>query len=144
MVRAIGPSLQAFGVSGALQDPTLDLVQSGASIGFNDNWKDSPERPEIEASTIPPSHDFESAIVRTLNPGPYTAIMRGKDDTTGVGLVEVLRSRHLRELEAREHLDPRRRAEWRRCHDRRHDCRRRDRFFAPGAHPRYRSGAHRK
>ena len=89
MVRAIGPSLQASGVSGALQDPTLDLVQNGASIGFNDNWKDSPERAEIEGSTIPPSHDFESAIVRTLEPGPYTAIMRGASDTTGVGLVEV-------------------------------------------------------
>ncbi len=89
LIRAIGPSLETAGVPGALQDPTLDLVQNGASIGFNDNWKDSPERAEIEATTIPPSHDFESAIVRTLNPGPYTAIMRGKNDTTGVGLVEV-------------------------------------------------------
>jgi hypothetical protein len=89
MVRAIGPSLQGFGVSGALQDPTLELVQSGVSMAFNENWKDSPERAEIEASALPPNHDFESAIVRTLNPGPYTAIMRGKGDTTGVGLVEV-------------------------------------------------------
>ena len=89
LVRAIGPSLQASGVSGALQDPTLDLVQSGVSIRFNDNWKDSAERAEIEGSKIPPSHDFEAAIVRTLNPGPYTAIMRGKSGTTGVGLVEV-------------------------------------------------------
>jgi hypothetical protein len=89
LIRAIGPSLETAGVPGALQNPTLDLVQSGASIGFNDNWIYSPERPEIEASTIPPKHDFESAIVRTLNPGPYTAIMRGKGDTTGVGLVEV-------------------------------------------------------
>ena len=76
MIRAIGPSLETAGVSGALQDPTLELVQSGASIGFNDDWKDSPERAEIEASTIPPSHNFEAAIVLTLNPGPYTAIMR--------------------------------------------------------------------
>ena len=72
-----------------MQDPTLDLVQNGASIGFNDNWKDSPERAEIEATTIPPSNDFEAAIVRTLNPGPYTAVMRGKNNTTGVGVVEV-------------------------------------------------------
>ncbi|HVF73148.1 MAG TPA: kelch repeat-containing protein [Chthoniobacterales bacterium] len=89
LIRAIGPSLQDLGISGALQDPTLDLVHSGASIGFNDNWKDSPERAEIEASTIPPSHDFEAAIVRTLNPGAYTAIMRGANDTSGVGVVEV-------------------------------------------------------
>ena len=89
MIRAIGPSLQASGISGALQDPTLELVQGSTSLGFNDNWKDSPERAEIEGSTIPPSHDFESAIVRTLDPGPYTAIMRGKSDTIGVGLVEV-------------------------------------------------------
>jgi N-acetylneuraminic acid mutarotase len=89
LIRAIGPSLETAGISGALQDPTLDLVQSGATIASNDNWKDSSDRAEIEASTIPPSHDFESAIVRTLDPGPYTAIMRGKSDTTGVGLVEV-------------------------------------------------------
>jgi hypothetical protein len=89
MVRAMGPSLTGFGVAGALQDPTLDLVQNGASIGFNDNWKDSPERAEIEGSALPPDQDFESAIVRTLNPGSYTAIMRGKGETTGVGLVEV-------------------------------------------------------
>src|SRR5688572_8737564 len=89
MIRAIGPSLEAAGVPGALADPTLDLVQSGATIASNDNWKDSPERAEIEASTIPPSNDFEAAIVRTLTPGPYTAVMRGKNDTTGVGVVEV-------------------------------------------------------
>ena len=89
LIRAIGPSLQAFGISGTLQDPTLDFVQSGTTIASNDNWKDSPERAEIEASTIPPSDDFEAAIVQTLNPGPYTAVMRGKNDTSGVGVVEV-------------------------------------------------------
>ena len=89
LIRAIGPSLETAGVPDALLDPTLDLVQNDATIASNDNWIDSPERAEIEATTIPPKHDFEAAIVRTLNPGLYTAVMRGKSDTTGVGLVEV-------------------------------------------------------
>jgi hypothetical protein len=89
MIRAIGPSLATAGIAGALQDPTLELEQNGAIIASNDNWKDSPERAEIEATTIAPSNDFEAAIVRTLNPGPYTAVMRGTNDTSGVGVVEV-------------------------------------------------------
>src|SRR5688572_639577 len=89
MIRAIGPSLEAAGVPGVLADPTLELVQGGAIIASNDNWEDSPERAEIEATTIPPSHDLEAAIVRTLNPGQYTAVMRGKNDISGVGVVEV-------------------------------------------------------
>jgi len=89
ILRAIGPSLSNAGVPGALADTTLELFQGGTSLGFNDNWKLAAERAEIEASTIPPKHDLESAIVRTLAPGAYTAVMRGKDDTTGVGLVEL-------------------------------------------------------
>jgi hypothetical protein len=52
-----------------------------------DNWKDSPERTQIEATGIPPTHDLESAIFRTLAPGQYTAIVRGK--AQGVGVVEI-------------------------------------------------------
>jgi hypothetical protein len=89
LLRAIGPSLTNFGVPNALQDPTLELHDSqGATIGSNDNWKDS-QRADIEATTIPPSDDRESAILQTLDPGAYTAIVRGKNDTTGVALVEV-------------------------------------------------------
>jgi hypothetical protein len=89
IVRAIGPSLTAAGVSGALQDPTLELHNgNGTVIGFDDNWKDV-QQAEIAASSIPPTDDHESAIAATLRPGPYTAIVRGKNDTTGVGLVEV-------------------------------------------------------
>jgi len=66
---------------------------SGATIATNDNWKvadgDGSQQAEIEATTIPPKDDRESALVRTLTPGNYTAIVRGKDDTTGVALVEV-------------------------------------------------------
>ncbi|MDQ3119855.1 MAG: hypothetical protein M3Q89_09865, partial [Verrucomicrobiota bacterium] len=89
IVRAIGPSLADRGLSGALQDPTLELFNgAGAPIASNDNWKDT-QQAEIEASTIPPENDAEAAIVRTLDPGTYTAIVRGKNESSGVGLVEV-------------------------------------------------------
>ena len=86
IVRAIGPSLP---VSGALGDPTLELHDgNGALIAFNDNWRNDQEA-EIIATTIPPSNDLESAIVRNLTPGNYTAIVRGVNAATGVALVEV-------------------------------------------------------
>jgi hypothetical protein len=86
IVRAIGPSLS---VSGALGDPTLELHDgNGATIAANDNWR-SDQEAEIIATTIPPSSDFESAIVRSLAPGNYTAIVRGVNGTTGVALVEA-------------------------------------------------------
>jgi hypothetical protein len=89
IVRALGPSLAAQNVPGALADPVLELHDStGAMIATNDNWKDS-QQAEIEATTIPPSDDHESAIVRRLTPGNYTAIVRGKNNGTGVGLVEA-------------------------------------------------------
>lgn len=89
LVRALGPTLGDFGVPGVLANPTLDLVNSsGAVIRSNDNWKDS-QRNEIEAAQLTPSHDQESALVETLVPGAYTAIVRGSGQTTGAGLVEV-------------------------------------------------------
>lgn len=89
IVRAIGPSLTAFGVAGALQDPTLELHDGNGVLLFtDDNWKDS-QQAEVLATGLQPSNDSESAIVATLPSGGYTAIVRGKNDTTGVGLVEV-------------------------------------------------------
>jgi hypothetical protein len=89
VVRAIGPSLANSGVADALQDPTLELHDvNGALIAFDDNWKDS-QQADIQATGIPPTDDRESAIVATLSPGNYTAIVRGVNDTTGVALVEV-------------------------------------------------------
>ncbi|HSH39568.1 MAG TPA: hypothetical protein VK993_12355 [Chthoniobacterales bacterium] len=88
LLRAIGPSLGDNGVQGALQNPTLELFRGTSSIASNDNWKDS-QRPEIEETGIPPSHDAESAIVRTLGPGNYTAVVRGVNNDSGVALVEA-------------------------------------------------------
>ena len=87
LFRAIGPSLAA--VSNPLQDPTLELHDGqGSTIATNDNWEDS-QASEIDATTIPPSDSREAAILRQLNPGAYTAIVRGKNNTTGVALVEA-------------------------------------------------------
>jgi uncharacterized protein GlcG (DUF336 family) len=89
IVRAMGPSLGDFGVNSALADPTLELHDAtGAVIATNDNWGDS-QRLEVEASGIPPPNELESAIVRTLPPGAYTALVDGKDGGTGTALVEV-------------------------------------------------------
>jgi hypothetical protein len=91
IVRAIGPSLANSGVADALQNPTLELHNgSGTLLASNDNWKEM-QKAEIEATTIPPGNDLESAIVATLAPGNYTAIVRGVNNTTGVALVEVYR-----------------------------------------------------
>jgi hypothetical protein len=87
IIRAIGPSLGAKGVAGALADPMLELHKPDGSIVFNDNWRES--EAAVQTSTIPPERDEESAIVETLPPGAYTAIVKGKGGTTGVGLVEV-------------------------------------------------------
>jgi uncharacterized delta-60 repeat protein len=89
LVRALGPSLTAAGVAGALSNPTLELHNgNGALIASNDNWKNT-QRAEIEATGIPPGNDAEAAILRTLSAGGYTAIVRGKSNSTGVALVEV-------------------------------------------------------
>ena len=89
LIRAIGPSLTS--VSGALADPVLALHGSGGFATItNDNWQDDPvQAAAIIADGIPPTNNLESAIDVTLNPGAYTAIVSGKNNTTGVGLIEV-------------------------------------------------------
>ena len=90
-MRALGPSLQAAGVNGALGDPVLELHgPGGVIIASDDNWKDDPDQALlIQGSGIPPQNDLESAIVATLPPAGYTAIVSGKDGTSGIALVEV-------------------------------------------------------
>lgn len=86
IVRAIGPSLP---LPGKLADPTLELYDAnGALVVSNDNWRSDQEN-EIIATGVAPSNDSEAAIVRTLVPDSYTAIVRGAGNTTGIGLVEV-------------------------------------------------------
>lgn len=88
IARAIGPSLAANNVTGVLLDPVLELYDAtGAQIDSNDDWRSN--EAEIIATSIPPADDRESAIVTTLQPGAYTAIVRGKNGTTGIALVEI-------------------------------------------------------
>jgi hypothetical protein len=89
IVRAIGPSLTNLGVAGALSNPILELHNSDGSLIFqNDDWRSDQEQQIID-TTIPPSDDREAAIVATLPPGNYTAIVRGYDNAIGVALVEI-------------------------------------------------------
>jgi hypothetical protein len=93
MIRGIGPSLASF-FSGVLADPTLQLFQGNTLLVSNDNWKvrDSDgtnQQAEVEATQVQPTNDLESAIVTTLPPGAYTAVMRGKGGTSGIGVVEA-------------------------------------------------------
>ncbi len=91
LVRAIGPTLSQFSIASPLQDPTLELHNAnGAVIAFNDNWRDA-HAPAIQRTALPPTDLRESAILANLTPGSYTAIVRGKNNTTGVALVEVYR-----------------------------------------------------
>ncbi|HEX8897416.1 MAG TPA: hypothetical protein VF751_01860, partial [Chthoniobacterales bacterium] len=86
IVRAIGPSLT---VPGAMADPTLELRDaSGSLVGSNDNWR-STQQTAILNTGVAPTRDAESAIVMSLLPGSYTAIVRGANGTTGVAAVEV-------------------------------------------------------
>ena len=89
VVRALGPSLSVSHVSGVLADPVLELHDgNGALIASNDNWKDT-QQAALQATGLAPANASESALLTNLAAGPYTAIVRGKNNTTGVALVEV-------------------------------------------------------
>jgi hypothetical protein len=88
LIRTLGPSLAAVGLTDVLQDPTLELHDgNGALIASNDNWKDT-QQIEIEATGLAPTNDLESAIVLTVPPGLYTAVVAGFGGTTGLGFVQ--------------------------------------------------------
>jgi hypothetical protein len=94
VVRAIGPSLAAFGITNALPDTTLQLRDgNGAIVVENDDWKirsnGTSQQAELEATGLQPTNDLEAAVVVTLPPGQYTAQVRGKPETTGTGVVQV-------------------------------------------------------
>ena len=89
VVRAIGPSLARSNVAGALADPMLEVYDgNGALHAQDDDWRMYQEQLLID-SGLAPTDDRESAMFLGLNPGNYTAIVRGKNNSTGVGLVEV-------------------------------------------------------
>jgi hypothetical protein len=89
LVRTLGPSLSAFGIPNPLLDTIVELRgPAGFSAVINDNWRDSQEG-SISATGLAPTNDLESAIDATLTPGNYTAVLRGKNDTSGVGVIEV-------------------------------------------------------
>ena len=89
VIRGLGPTLTQFGVSGVLADPFLTLFDGNGNVLYNnDNWKDT-QQAAIQATGLAPPNDLESAILRALPPGNYTAVLSGKNGTTGVGLVEV-------------------------------------------------------
>ena len=89
MVRAIGPSLAAFGVSGVMPDPVLELHDKDGSLIYqNDNWR-AEQAQQIIDTTLAPSNESESAIIATLAPAAYTAIVHDAGTAQGVALVEV-------------------------------------------------------
>jgi hypothetical protein len=90
MLRAIGPSLTASGVTSVLADPALELHDStGAVVASNDDWQESAQASQIKESGIAPTNPRESAILVTLSPGSYTAVVSGYGSTQGNGLVEA-------------------------------------------------------
>jgi hypothetical protein len=89
VVRGLGPSLAAVGVSGALSDPLLELYDaSGNLLASNNDWQQT-QAQALRDANLAPSNDLEAAILFTLAPGAYTAILRGNGNATGIGLVEV-------------------------------------------------------
>jgi uncharacterized delta-60 repeat protein len=85
LVRGIGPTIP---LPGTLQDPTLELHDSASVIAANDDWKTT-QQSDIEATGLPPANDRESAILRWFPMGAHTAILRGKNNGTGIGLLEL-------------------------------------------------------
>jgi hypothetical protein len=94
VVRAKGPSLTALGVTGALQNPTMTIVPGSGPVLTNDDWQTDANAAALSASGFAPTDPHESAILTTLAPGGYTAIVSGVGNTTGVALVEVYEIDH--------------------------------------------------
>jgi hypothetical protein len=90
IARAIGPSLGAAGVANPLANPTMDLRDSnGDLVQSNDDWQLGPDAQTISNDGLAPTNPRESALLATLNPGGYTALVSGVEGATGIALVEV-------------------------------------------------------
>ena len=88
IVRAIGPSLN---IANKMADPTLELREAnGTLVRADDDWRTGGQESEIIQSGVAPTNDSESALIETLaGNGAYTALVRGVNNTTGIGLVEA-------------------------------------------------------
>ncbi len=98
VIRALGPSLAPYGIAGALPDPTIDIYRGSVLVYSNDNWKTQTgtgvgSRASIEATGLQPGNDRDAALRLNLDPGSYSAVVRGKNNTTGISLVEVYQLR---------------------------------------------------
>lgn len=90
LLRGMGPSLAKSGINDFLADPVLVLHAADQAVIFqNDNWKEGPQRSQIEGTTFQPSDERESVMLVSVAPGNYTAVLSGAEQMTGVGLVEV-------------------------------------------------------
>ncbi|MEY2559014.1 MAG: hypothetical protein QOE34_2439 [Verrucomicrobiota bacterium] len=89
LIRAMGPSLAAFGVSPALANPSVQLFAGSTPLASNDDWKTNANAAQIIATGIPPTDDLESALLVRLEPGAYTTVVTGAGTATGIALVEV-------------------------------------------------------
>ncbi len=88
IIRGVGPSLADSGLTDVIDDPTLQLFGTGGQIAFNDDWRDLQET-DIEDTQLQPDDNREPAIIATLSPAAYTAVVSGKNGMTGVGLLEI-------------------------------------------------------
>lgn len=94
LVRALGPSLASQGVSPALQNPVLKLMSGATELRSNDDWQSETNSDDIIATTIPPQDPNEASILVRLEPGAYTAVVTGANDSTGIALIEVYEIDH--------------------------------------------------
>ena len=89
VIRGLGPSLSNLGLGNVLLDPVLELRGADGTLLFqNDNWKDT-QRSQIEGTLFQPTDDRESVILASLPPAAYSAILTGKNQTAGLGLIEI-------------------------------------------------------
>ena len=94
LIRALGPSLAAQGVTPALQNPVLKLMSASTELRSNDDWLSESNSDDIKSTTIPPLDPREASILVRLEPGAYTAVVTGANDATGIALIEVYEIDH--------------------------------------------------
>ena len=94
LVRALGPSLAAQGVTPVLANPVLKLMSGATELRSNDDWQSESNSDDIISTTIPPVSVRESSILIRLEPGAYTAVVTGANDTTGIALIEIYEIDH--------------------------------------------------